>query len=32
LAAKAIEKEIKTKKKWDETIAVPVKTFSEAVA
>jgi len=30
--AKAIENDIKTKRKWDETIAVPVKTFSEVVA
>jgi YgiT-type zinc finger domain-containing protein len=30
--AKAIEKDIKTKKKWEETMAVPVKTFRKAIA
>jgi YgiT-type zinc finger domain-containing protein len=30
--AKAIEKDIKTKKKWEETMNVPVKTFRKAIA
>jgi YgiT-type zinc finger domain-containing protein len=30
--AKAIEKDIKTRKKWEETISVPVKTFRKVIA
>lgn len=30
--AKAIEKDIKTKKQWEETMTVPVKTFGKAIA